>query len=71
MSKAIALLQEFAETNEDVIFIDGSILYRCLKKYMPIVYPRLANMGYIISEIEILDPTDEYMSVRFYPAFKK
>jgi hypothetical protein len=71
MSKAIALLEEFAETNDDVIFIDGDILYRCLKKYMPIVYPRLANMGYIISEIEILDSTDEYMSVRFYPVFKK
>jgi hypothetical protein len=71
MSKAIALLEEFAETNDDVISIDNNILYRCLKKYMPIVYPRLANMGYIISEIEILDSTDEYMSVRFYPVFKK
>ena len=71
MSKAIALLEEFAETNNDVIFIDGDILYRCLKKYMPIVYPRLANMGYVVSEIEMLDSTDDYMSVRFYPAFKK
>lgn len=71
MSRAIALLQEFAETNNDVIFIDGDILYRCLKKYMPIVYPRLANMGYVVSEIEMLDSTDDYMSVRFYPAFKK
>ena len=71
MSKAIALLEEFAETNNDVIFIDGDILYRCLKKYMPIVYPRLANMGYVVSEIEALDSTDDYMSVRFYPAFKK
>jgi hypothetical protein len=71
MSPAIALLEEFAETNDDVIFIDDNILYRCLKKYIPIVYPRLADMGYVISEIEILDPTDEYASVRFYPVFKQ
>lgn len=70
-SKAIALLEEFAETNDDVIFIDDNILYRCRKQYMSIVYPRLADMGYVISEIEILDPTDDYMSVRFYPVFKK
>ena len=71
MSKAIALLEEFAETNDDVISIDNNILYRCRKKYFPMIYPRLADMGWIISEIEALDQTDEYMSVRFYPAFKK
>jgi len=70
-SKAIALLEEFAETNDDVIFIDDNILYRCRKQYMSIVYPRLADMGYVISEIEILDPTDDYMSVRFYSVFIK
>ena len=71
MSRVIALLEEFAETNNDVIFIDGNILYRCRKKYFPMIYPRLADMGWIISEIEALDQTDDYMSVRFYPAFKK
>jgi hypothetical protein len=71
MSKAIALLEEFAETNNDVISIDGDILYRCRKKFFPMVYPRLADMGWVISEIEALDQTDDYMSVRFYPAFKK
>jgi hypothetical protein len=71
MSKAIALLEEFAETNDDVISIDNNILYRCRKKFFPIVYPRLADMGYIVSEIEALDSTDDYMSVRFYPAFRK
>lgn len=71
MSKVIALLEEFAETNNDVILIDDNILYRCRKKYFPMIYPRLADMGWIISEIEALDQTDDYMSVRFYCAFKK
>ncbi len=70
-SKAIALLEEFAETQEDLIDIDNCILYRCKKKYFPMLYPRLADMGYLISEIEALDPKDDYMSVRFYFAFKK
>lgn len=69
-SKAVALLEEFAETQYDVIDMDDCILYRCSKKYFPIVYPRMADMGYVISEIEALDQTDEYMSVRFYYAFK-
>ncbi|RPG64925.1 MAG: hypothetical protein CBC02_008370 [Flavobacteriaceae bacterium TMED42] len=71
MSKAIALLEEFAETQYDLIEMDNCILYRCRKKYFPMIYPRLADMGWIISEIEALDSTDDYMSVRFYPAFKK
>jgi hypothetical protein len=71
MFKAIALLEEFAETNDDVISIDCDILYRCRKKFFPMIYPRLADMGWVISEIEALDQTDDYMSVRFYPAFKK
>lgn len=70
-SNAIALLEEFAETNDDVISIDDNILYRCRKKYFPMIYPRLANMGWIISEIEALDPTDDYMSVRLILYFKK
>ena len=70
MSKAIALLEEFAETQYDVIDLDDCILYRCHRKYFAIVYPRMADMGYIISEIEALDQTDEYVSVRFYYAFK-
>ena len=70
-SNAIALLEEFAETNDDVISIDDNILYRCRKKYFPMIYPRLANMGWIISEIEALDPTDDYMSVRLTLYFKK
>ena len=71
MSKAIALLEEFAETQYDLIEMDNCILYRCRKKYFPMIYPRLADMGYLISEIEALDPNDDYMSVRFYFAFKK
>jgi len=71
MSKAIALLEEFAETEYDIIDIDNCILYRCRKKYFPMIYQRLADMGWIISEIEALDQKDEYMSVRFYCAFKK
>lgn len=71
MSKAIALLEEFAETDLDLIEMDNCILYRCRKRYFPFIYPRLADMGWIISEIEALDQTDDYMSVRFYPAFKK
>ena len=55
----------------DVISIDDNILYRCRKKYFPMIYPRLANMGWIISEIEALDPTDDYMSVRLTLYFKK
>ena len=70
-SRVIALLEEFAEKQEDVINIDNCILYRCRKKYFPMLYPRIADMGYLISEIEALDPKDAYMSVRFYPAFKK
>ena len=70
-SNAIALLEEFAETNDDVISIDNNILYRCRKKYFPMIYPRLVNMGWIISEIEALDSTDDYMSVRLCPVFKK
>ena len=71
MSKAIALLEEFAETQCDLIEMDNCILYRCRKKYFPMIYPRLADMGWLISEIEALDSTDDYMSVRFYHAFKK
>ncbi len=71
MSKAIALLEEFAETQYDLIEMDNCILYRCRKKYFPMIYPRLADMGWIISEIEALDQKDEYMSVSFYCAFKK
>ena len=70
-SRVIALLEEFAEKQEDVINIDNCILYRCRKKYFPILYPRIADMGYLISEIEALDSKDAYMSVRFYHAFKK
>ena len=70
-SKALALLEEFAETHDDVIDIDNCILYRCRKKFFPILYPRMADMGYLISEIEALDQTDDYMSVRFYCTFKK
>lgn len=70
-SKAIALLEEFAETEFDIIDIDNCILYRCSKKFFPMIYPRLADMGYLISEIEALDQNDDYMSVRFYSAFKK
>ena len=70
-SRALALLEEFAETQDDVIDIDNCILYRCRKKFFPILYPRMADMGYLISEIEVLDPRDQFMSVRFYCAFKK
>lgn len=69
-SKALALLQEFAENEYDIIDLDNCILYRCRKKFFPMLYPRMADMGYLISEIEALDQTDEYMSVRFYYAFK-
>ena len=69
--KAIALLEEFAKTEFDIIDIDNCILYRCRKKFFPMIYPRLADMGWVISEIEALDQTDDYMSVRFYSAFKK
>ena len=69
-SKAIALLEEFAETQDDLIKIDGNILFRCKKKHFPMIYPRLANMGCLISEIETLEPTSEYMSVRLYNAYK-
>ena len=70
-SKALALLEEIAETQDDVISSDDNILYRCRKKYFPMIYPRLANMGWIISEMEALDPTDDYMSVRLTLYFKK
>ena len=69
-SKALALLQEFAENEYDIIDLDNCILYRCSKKFFPMLYPRMADMGYLISEIEALDQADEYMSVRFYYAFK-
>jgi len=69
--KAIALLEEFAETEFDIIDIDNCILYRCRKKFFPMIYPRLADMGWVISEIEALDQNNDYMSVRFYSAFKK
>ena len=70
MSKAIALLEEFAETQDDIIDIDDNILFRCKKKHFPMIYPRLANMGCILSEIEGLEPTSEYMNVRLYNAYK-
>ena len=71
MSRAIELLEEFAETQYDIIDIDNCILYRCRKQYFPMIYPRLADMGYIVSEIEALDSTDDYMNVRFHPTFTK
>lgn len=69
-SKAIALLEEFAETQDDIIDIDDNILFRCKKKHFPMIYPRLANMGCVLSEIEGLEPTSEYMNVRLYNAYK-
>ena len=36
-SKALALLEEFAETHDDVIDIDNCILYRCRKKFFPML----------------------------------
>jgi len=69
-SKALALLQEFAETQDDIIDIDDNILFRCKKKHFPMIYPRLANMGCVLSEIEGLEPTSEYMNVRLYNAYK-
>ena len=70
-SKAIALLEEFAETQYDIIDMDNCILYRCRKKFFPMIYPRVADMGLLISDIEPLDTEQDYMSVRFYYAFKK
>jgi len=52
------------------IEIDEEILYRCRKKHFPMIYPRLANMGCLVSEIEGLEPTSEYMNVRLYNAYK-
>lgn len=69
-SKALALLEEFAETQDDIIDIDDNILFRCKKKHFPMIYPRLANMGCVLSEIEGLEPTSEYMNVRLYNAYK-
>lgn len=69
-TKALALLEEFAETQDDIIDIDDNILFRCKKKHFPMIYPRLANMGCLISEIEALEPTSEYMNVRLYNAYK-
>lgn len=69
-TKALALLEEFAETQDDIIDIDDNILFRCKKKHFPMIYPRLANMGCILSEIEGLEPTSEYMNVRLYNAYK-
>lgn len=69
-SKALALLQEFAETQDDIIEIDEEILYRCRKKHFPMLYPRLANMGCLVSEVEGLEPTSDYMNVRLYNAYQ-
>jgi len=69
-SKALALLEEFAETQDDIIDIDDNILFRCKKKHFPMIYPRLANMGCVLSEVEGLEPTSEYMNVRLYNAYK-
>jgi len=68
-SKALALLQEFAETQDDIIDIDEAILYRCRKKHFPMIFPRLADMGCLISEIDTIDTSDDYMNVRLYSIY--
>ena len=70
MKKAIALLEEFADSESDIVSSDGCILFTCRKKYMPEIYPRMANLGFLLTDIELGDSINEYMNVRFYYAFK-